>query len=942
MEVKLIVVDGKSNRRQVKLKLPADIGRSRQAKLTIGHARVSRQHCQLVERNGFVVVKDLGSLNGTFVDGDRVTEAVIKPGERLTIGPLTFQVEYEAPAETAEVAGDDGEQAAFLGGDTGAETAEAAFDVPTEQTPAVSASKPSRGTGAEPDFDFLADEGPSEQAQPQDVPSFDDEEAPAAEADELEFEAPAAAAGDNDDTWEAVAPPSQKAESGGDAGAVDDELFDLDDQPAADEEPVGGSLWERALGGVDAVPESAAAQDEDVFPTEDVVPVDEDAFAAEDEEEGPANDESASGSDSPALDAAPEPAPRPRSGGRGGSDAVDFSFLMDDAAYESDDVDEAVGDEPAASGEQDFYADDAAASNAAAPAADSDFEQPWQDVAVEDGPADEAAADEPAAAEEDLAAEDIAEDDAADELFAAEDAEQPAGALADSDDAFDSADADEVAPAAETSDAQEPVATDSAFDDLLDEELPTPAEEVSCEVESEAATASSRDADGTPDFGFLMGDADAEGEQPAEDPVAEDFAAEDLAAEEAAADEVAETPTAELPEGELPPASEEPAAESPAAEDAVSEASSTVAPAAEAPATPEIKQGKPLKGKPLKGRPFKRPAVAQAPPVAEEPIASTPASELEPALPTAAAEVSPPVASAPPVESLAEEAAVSDEGGMGHEADDPFFNDLAEQAGEGPTEESATLDGVVEESLAAETPAEDAADSIDSELFASDEPAADEAVADEAAAEGTTAEEIAAEGASADTPEFTGFDAARSSNSVAARKPAKKEKRGFWLFNLFGKKDKAKGGKASQAVPSSNGRATEPAFAMPAKSADEAAQADQEEPEAVLPEEAISEDASFEPDSDLAFETIDEAESTNGVYSEAESIADEAFDIDEEVPAFDADFEQAAEEQSGVEAEVDQMPAAGEQETSAPEAASQASDDDSPDDALSQFLKGFK
>ena len=68
MEVKLIVVDGKSNRRQVKLKLPADIGRSRQAKLTIGHARVSRQHCQLVERNGFVVVKDLGSLNGTFVD----------------------------------------------------------------------------------------------------------------------------------------------------------------------------------------------------------------------------------------------------------------------------------------------------------------------------------------------------------------------------------------------------------------------------------------------------------------------------------------------------------------------------------------------------------------------------------------------------------------------------------------------------------------------------------------------------------------------------------------------------------------------------------------------------------------------------------------------------------------------------------------------------------
>jgi len=322
MEVKLIVVDGKSNRRQVKLKLPADIGRSRQAKLTIGHARVSRQHCQLVERNGFVVVKDLGSLNGTFVDGDRVTEAVIKPGERLTVGPLTFQVEYEAPVEAAEVAGDDGDLDAFLGQEPDVQTAEAVFDRPTEETPALATGKPGQRGAAEPDFDFLADEGDSQESELQEVPSFDDEEAaPAAEADAFEFESPGVSAAGDDDTWTSAGPQAPKVD------AEDDEPFDFDDQAAAEEpaaeEAVGGSLWERALSGIEDEPEPAASQDEDVFPAEDVVPVDEDDFAA---------DEPAGNSEGPAFEPAPEPASRPRAGGRGSAGAVDFSFLTDDAA----------------------------------------------------------------------------------------------------------------------------------------------------------------------------------------------------------------------------------------------------------------------------------------------------------------------------------------------------------------------------------------------------------------------------------------------------------------------------------------------------------------------------------------------------------------------------------------------------------------------------------
>ncbi len=97
MQVKLIVVSGRVNRTEVQLTLPAVLGRSREADLTLGHPSISRQHCRLVEQNGVVVVQDLDSTNGTFVEDQRVEEAVLEPGARLRIGPLTFVVVYDRP-----------------------------------------------------------------------------------------------------------------------------------------------------------------------------------------------------------------------------------------------------------------------------------------------------------------------------------------------------------------------------------------------------------------------------------------------------------------------------------------------------------------------------------------------------------------------------------------------------------------------------------------------------------------------------------------------------------------------------------------------------------------------------------------------------------------------------------------------------------------------------
>lgn len=103
MEAKLVIVGGKANKRDVRLKLPTVIGRSREADLTVAHPMISRLHCQLTEVDGRLELKDLGSLNGTLVGGERIDgEVVLRPDDEFTVGPLTFRVEYEYAGEQPE------------------------------------------------------------------------------------------------------------------------------------------------------------------------------------------------------------------------------------------------------------------------------------------------------------------------------------------------------------------------------------------------------------------------------------------------------------------------------------------------------------------------------------------------------------------------------------------------------------------------------------------------------------------------------------------------------------------------------------------------------------------------------------------------------------------------------------------------------------------------
>ena len=104
LQAKLVVIGG-AKATEISLTLPAVIGRGRDASLTLPHPLVSRNHCQLFESVGMLHVKDLNSLNGTYVNSQRIEDtATLEPEQLLTIGNVTFRAMYSpTDASIAEV-----------------------------------------------------------------------------------------------------------------------------------------------------------------------------------------------------------------------------------------------------------------------------------------------------------------------------------------------------------------------------------------------------------------------------------------------------------------------------------------------------------------------------------------------------------------------------------------------------------------------------------------------------------------------------------------------------------------------------------------------------------------------------------------------------------------------------------------------------------------------
>jgi pSer/pThr/pTyr-binding forkhead associated (FHA) protein len=94
MKVKLRVLKGASAGKEIKIPSPkCAVGRGDECHLRPKSDAVSRRHCEISNREGQLYVKDLGSKNGTFVNGKRIEEEqVLKNGDHLQFGPLSFEV----------------------------------------------------------------------------------------------------------------------------------------------------------------------------------------------------------------------------------------------------------------------------------------------------------------------------------------------------------------------------------------------------------------------------------------------------------------------------------------------------------------------------------------------------------------------------------------------------------------------------------------------------------------------------------------------------------------------------------------------------------------------------------------------------------------------------------------------------------------------------------
>ncbi|MDF1741887.1 MAG: FHA domain-containing protein [Verrucomicrobiales bacterium] len=110
------------------------VGRAEENSIVIDHGSLSGSHAVITNNNrGNYQVNDLGSTNGTFLNGEPVTEAIVETGSQISFGEVLAVLDLEDGAN-AEAAGAEEAAADSGAGDGGAYTSGISADIAESST----------------------------------------------------------------------------------------------------------------------------------------------------------------------------------------------------------------------------------------------------------------------------------------------------------------------------------------------------------------------------------------------------------------------------------------------------------------------------------------------------------------------------------------------------------------------------------------------------------------------------------------------------------------------------------------------------------------------------------------------------------------------------------------------------------------------------------------
>src|SRR5436305_10649043 len=112
------------------------VGRKEECDVRLDHKSVSKMHCVIVKTDGLLLLRDLGSTNGTRVNGQRVRRAALLPNDQIAFASLRFRV-HLGPGDAPPVPGEhtmqmDAADVAAMLAKKPANTADSSADLPAE------------------------------------------------------------------------------------------------------------------------------------------------------------------------------------------------------------------------------------------------------------------------------------------------------------------------------------------------------------------------------------------------------------------------------------------------------------------------------------------------------------------------------------------------------------------------------------------------------------------------------------------------------------------------------------------------------------------------------------------------------------------------------------------------------------------------------------------